>query len=274
MQKKGFIGVLLLIMLTACFCNKPQPGGKVANEAATSENTIQKDTLAYTYKSAGGEAKACEECSYIEVNYPVFKNDNALNRAIEQKILSNLESYDNTGHKKSNDFETQLKNIADSAFKADSGSEEQSPPTTYELSINIILQGQGLIVFAVNEEFSGGAHPNTVETYINWNTTTDKPILLNSLFRDNYKSDFTKTAEQIFRKNEKIKDNEPLSNYNFENDTFAVNNNFRITPIGICFLYNTYEIQAYVEGPTELLIPYTQIKSLLQPNTVVAQYYK
>ena len=47
-----------------------------------------------------------------------------------------------------------------------------------------------------------------------------------------------------------------------------------ITPTGLSFLYNEYEIKSYAEGQTTLFIPYTQIKSLLRPKTVVSQYLK
>jgi hypothetical protein len=50
--------------------------------------------------------------------------------------------------------------------------------------------------------------------------------------------------------------------------------NFSVTPIGIKFLYNQYEIKPYAAGITELFIPYAQIKSLLRPNSVVTQFIK
>ena len=55
---------------------------------------------------------------------------------------------------------------------------------------------------------------------------------------------------------------------------FALNDNFLVTPVGIRFLYNEYEIKSYAEGQTELLIPYNKIKSLLRPQSVVSQYLK
>jgi hypothetical protein len=47
-----------------------------------------------------------------------------------------------------------------------------------------------------------------------------------------------------------------------------------LTPVGIRFLYNQYEIKPYAAGQTDLVVPYTQIKQLLKPNTVIAQYLK
>ena len=59
-----------------------------------------------------------------------------------------------------------------------------------------------------------------------------------------------------------------------KDNQFALNNNFLITPLGLRFLYNQYEIKPYSAGQTVLFIPYAKIKSLLLPHTVVSQYIK
>jgi hypothetical protein len=84
----------------------------------------------------------------------------------------------------------------------------------------------------------------------------------------------TTIGEKIFRLQEKLSDTGSLSNYIFEHGKFTLTNNFLITPIGIHFLYNEYAVRAHSDGPTELLIPYIQIKPLLRPNTVISQYIK
>jgi len=65
-----------------------------------------------------------------------------------------------------------------------------------------------------------------------------------------------------------------IKNHFFKGDKFALNDNYLITPLGIRFLYNPYEIKPYAAGTTDLFIPYDKIKSLLRPNTVITQYIK
>ena len=43
-----------------------------------------------------------------------------------------------------------------------------------------------------------------------------------------------------------------------------VNDNFTLTPKGLKFLYNVYEIKAYAFGVTELEIPYEDLKEILK----------
>jgi hypothetical protein len=90
---------------------------------------------------------------------------------------------------------------------------------------------------------------------------------------DGYHSELTKIAEQIFRKNEKLTDTSSLArDYFFKDNKFALNENYSITPAGFKFVYNQYEIKPYAAGKTELLLPYSQIKKLMRPQSVAAQY--
>ena len=98
---------------------------------------------------------------------------------------------------------------------------------------------------------------------------------LSDILIDGYQQPLNKLAERVFRKQEKLADTASLTHgYFFKDDLFSVNDNFLVSPTGLLFYYNEYEIKPYVAGPTELLIPYSKIKSLLRPNTVVAQYHK
>ncbi|HEX8023998.1 RsiV family protein [Mucilaginibacter sp.] len=136
------------------------------------------------------------------------------------------------------------------------------------------LQIKDLAVLEISDELSRGAHPNFNVNFLNWDIKTDKAITADDIFIGNYKAPLTAIAEKIFRKKRGIQKRAKLSGYNFENDIFALNNNFYITSKGITYLYNRYEITAYSEGEIELVIPYQLIKNLLRPNTVVSQFIK
>jgi hypothetical protein len=124
------------------------------------------------------------------------------------------------------------------------------------------------------EGSSGGAHPNSNDYYYNWDRKKSKLISLSDILIDNYDDELTNIAEEIFRTNEGLRKNQPLNHYFFDGGVFALNDNFKITNEGISFFYNSYEIKSYIEGPTDLLIPYKSIKKLLRPNTVITQYLK
>jgi len=49
-----------------------------------------------------------------------------------------------------------------------------------------------------------------------------------------------------------------------------LNENFLIRDSSLVFYYNNYEITAYSFGPTELEIPYSKIKNLINENSLIA----
>jgi hypothetical protein len=59
----------------------------------------------------------------------------------------------------------------------------------------------------------------------------------------------------------------PLSQGGFFEDTVGVPDNFFLTPQGLGFHWDPYEIGPYVMGSLEVLLPYEQIQDMLKPGT-------
>jgi hypothetical protein len=53
--------------------------------------------------------------------------------------------------------------------------------------------------------------------------------------------------------------------YNFPGGHFKLNDNFGVGEKDLLFVFNTYEIAAGAAGPTEIVMPYQAIWSLLKP---------
>jgi hypothetical protein len=236
---------------------------------------ITRDTLSYTYQLIKERAEDCGNkpdsgCSVAKIKYPVFTDQDVLNDTVSKKILSLFDAHPDK------DLQTRAKHfIAEyEAFKK--AKKHTLIPFNLDLHVNVIRQDSSLLTFeAGGLTFSGNAHPIELTLFTNWNTASQKQIVLSDIFVDGYQPKLDKIAEVIFRKNENLKDTSSLMrDYFFKNKTFSLNTNFLITPIGIRFLYNEYEIKPYAAGITDLLIPYSQIKPLLKPNTVVRQYIK
>ncbi|MNV58716.1 hypothetical protein D3C71_1511030 [compost metagenome] len=107
--------------------------------------------------------------------------------------------------------------------------------------------------------------------YWNLDPKTLNEISLESLIKEGSLPELTAIGERIFRKNEKLSPTASLKdNYFFEKDTFSLNSNFTITKEGLKFLYNPYEIKAYAYGSTELIIPFSELKAIAKPNTLLS----
>lgn len=115
-------------------------------------------------------------------------------------------------------------------------------------------------------EYMGGAHGNYYTRYYNYDTSTNKEILLDEIIDESRLATLTTIAEGIFRKQENLEDTTSLSeNYFFKDDKFALPRNFILQKEGLLFIYSIYEIKPYVSGETKLLIPYSAIDTLLTP---------
>jgi len=151
-----------------------------------------------------------------------------------------------------------------------------SSPMFFELDskVNVVRQDSSLVGLEfTGYQFTGGAHGATFTRYVNWDVAAKKKILLDDIFKGGYEAELAKIGEKIFRKQENLSDTSSLApNYFFKDAKFSLNQNFLITPIGINFLYNQYEIKPYAAGQTSLEIPYTEVKTLLKPGTVTARY--
>jgi hypothetical protein len=265
MERYCLILCFVAFCISACTWKKP---GK-------SEPAITIDTLTYSYKTFKQRAADCgsktdSNCTIVKFVYPVFNGQKELNDSVTHQLLAL-----SPGEKPDTSLSATAKTFLNN-YKLSSREAGNSVPFNLNGNIKIIRQDSSLVTLQVyGYSFEGGAHPSSYTTFFNWNTKLKKKITLWDLFKDGAQEYLRIKAEAIFRQNEKLSTEASLANnYFFKDNKFALNDNFAITPAGLRFLYNQYEIKPYSAGVTNLLIPYLQIKTLLRPNTVVAQYIK
>jgi hypothetical protein len=119
-----------------------------------------------------------------------------------------------------------------------------------------------------NESFTGGAHPNTIFTYLNFDPATGDRFSLEDLLKPEVETQLAQAAEKRFREMKKLAPDADLNanGYQFPDDRFALAKNFYPSSAGLVFYYNSYEIAPYDMGPTVLTLPYAGIKTLIQPG--------
>jgi len=261
--------LVFVLLMSACMWGTPKKQAPA----------ITTDTLVYSYKTIKQRASDCGNkpdsgCTVATVTYPEFKNAKILNDSVKNTLF-NLFWNDTTP-----EADTDIKKYASQFINVDKKS-KNSPYVkgrifTLQSSAKVVRQDSSLTTLEIGGYmFQGGAHGATITGLFNWNTKANKVITLNDIFVKDYEAKLNEIADTIFRKQEHLSDTSSLAHdYFFKNNQFALNNNFLITPVGLRFLYNQYEIKPYAAGQTNLLIPYTKIKSLLLPHTIIAQYIK
>jgi hypothetical protein len=235
------------------------------------------DTLIYTYYGIHERAADCgnkpdSACTVVKVRYPSFVGEQALNHTIQSKLL-NLFPFNNKP-------DTSLQVMAKTFLKAYAEFKKDDPSSVmyYILDsyVKVVNQDSALVAMEYGGyTFQGGAHGSAFTGFINWDASNNREVTLNDIFKKGYQPQLNKIAEKIFRRNEKLKDTSSLArDYFFKDNKFALNDNYSVTPLGLRFMYNQYEIKPYAAGQTELLIPYSEIKQLMRPRSVASQYIK
>jgi hypothetical protein len=152
---------------------------------------------------------------------------------------------------------------------------KQSWESAYKTSV---LFNSNNILATENTEFlfEGGAHPLTYYIYANYNLSSGRKVILDDLFKPNYRATLDKIGERKFKEARKIKLNESLktNGYLLEKDEFHLNTNFSISKLGLIFRFNEYEIGPYVLGAPEVFIPYSDLRYLIKPDGLLAQFIK
>ena len=121
-----------------------------------------------------------------------------------------------------------------------------------------------------DSSYSGGAHPITNTSYLNFSAATGQQVQLSDILREGAMPELTKVAEVYFRQKRDIPPGEDLKAAGFiffKDDRFALNGNFGVGEQSLFFTFNPYEVAPYVMGPTEFEIPFSAIRALLRPES-------
>lgn len=110
-------------------------------------------------------------------------------------------------------------------------------------------------------QYSGGAHGMQTVRLASFDARTGRRLTLADILGDSATA--TRAAERRFREQRDIRPGQPLADAGFvffENDRFALTENFHICGDTVTFRYDPYEIAPYALGPTELVVPVAALR--------------
>lgn len=201
-------------------------------------------------------------CTTIDVQLLKIKVSNKtiedqINAFIEKEVCSFGSIFEENANYHS------LKDVLNSVHKAMDG-------FGYEHSISCSFHERfkNILTFSISD-FSygfGAAHPNHFSVMYNIDLNTGKLIKLTNLFKNGTNKQLNKIAEHLF-----IKEN-GFEDWDFEKGKFELNSDFIIQKDGLLFTYDAYEIGPYAAGDPSVFIPYSKIKDLLQPNSILKEF--
>lgn len=114
--------------------------------------------------------------------------------------------------------------------------------------------------------FTGGAHGMKHGSFGLFEAGSGKRLLSTDLFAEDYQKEISLVLTSKLRSQIGLADDELLSSNGYFVDVIEANDNFFISPAGLGFYYNSYEIAPYSTGHTMLFLSFSEISDLLKPE--------
>lgn len=115
--------------------------------------------------------------------------------------------------------------------------------------------------------YMGGAHGISNRFFYNYDLRTGVLLTEADLFLPDYVQPLTQLLrDNLVAQNDAFESEADLMQSYYQLDKIVPNNNFYITSEGMTWLFNPYDIAAYVYGETEIFVPFAQLQPLLQPS--------
>lgn len=185
------------------------------------------------------------------VQYPVFVGRGSFVKDVNRSVYKFVEKYVSDFEKGARDFQRDIPG---------------RPTADWELDIKftVSISTEGLISLIVHSyDYSGGAHPNSFDDCLNYQNRVGRAYKLqfsDLLRKGNSTSDFVGefilpevNRQKIARQVETVDSIES-----------KLMDHFVLTPAGIAFLFNKYDVGPYVEGEYMVKLPWTEVGDWLE----------
>jgi len=224
----------------------------------------------------------------LSINYPVKYHDPAILDSLQRLMMVSATS----GF--ANDFQhpekmlrrfinrqileyrsAEQENIAaQKGFEIDNDDDSDELSTyAYTSKTDSVFNGSGLFCFStVIYGYRGGAHGLETKKYTCVNLGNGTIISVQDIFVEDYEEPLTAIISKKIAKINQLNSPKELEENGYFVSDIKPNDNFYVNRQGVVFLYNPYEIAAYVVGKTEVFIPYKEIASLLLPESPVRRF--
>jgi len=234
--------------------------------ACNQERNIEIDSESLTEN----DLEICQntKCPEITINFLSVQGDGVVSKKINSKIrnfiISSLEVGEDE-NERANTINEAATNFIESYNDDKSRFPDMAADYFAEISVTELYISARHICFEMRQYlYTGGAHGYGTTSFINIDPKTGNQLTDDDLFKN--KKDFIAFAEQKFREQQKIDENQSInaSGFWFEDDNFYLPESVGFTHDTLIFVYNQYDIASYAEGPIELKISLNEAEPFLK----------
>jgi len=130
--------------------------------------------------------------------------------------------------------------------------------------VGVVMNEHGLLCIETSEYvFSGGAHGMLNRLFYVFDINSGKRLKMEDIFLAQSDSILTELLTNEIRSRYEIPSDSSLKSFGLFVEVIEPNTNFWISNSGIGFYYNSYELAPYSYGQSDLFLPYTKLKGML-----------
>lgn len=194
------------------------------------------------------------EPTHFSVQYPHFENQN-INSFVNRSFLgTDSPPLEETAQTFIEEYETHQKTI-------------DLPKTWFSDTKTTVHINTAAYLGLKTETYSytGGAHGIYATLFSHYSVAENKELFLHDFIADENMLALKNVAETYFwiQEQERYGENFSQGNYFFDTEGFYIAENVAFEADSLLFLYNIYEIKPYVDGITELRVPYSELDHIL-----------
>ncbi|TDU70973.1 uncharacterized protein DUF4163 [Prosthecobacter fusiformis] len=135
-------------------------------------------------------------------------------------------------------------------------------------SQSVMMNESGfLTVEYVTWTYTGGAHGNYGSSYRSFDLESGQELLLEDLVKTGYEKRWATLGAAELLLQQGLKPDAPLTEVGLFEDTLELNETWFLTPGGIGFSYDPYEIGPYGRGMIQFVLPWKDILPDLKPGS-------
>jgi hypothetical protein len=198
-------------------------------------------------------------CFTHDLEVVKLSNQHKEAKTINQLILNKLTQHDTleiAGKSSFQDFKSYGEAIIDFG---------DSPLIEQTENVSLYFIDDKKMIFKMyNTSYGGGAHPNTYETFLNIDRSTNKVMTLKNVLDVKKYSNIIKEKIMQKLKQQGIWTSTWFGEEEQGAKSVAIASEYAILPAGVLFWYNPYEAAAYAFGPIQVFIKYSEIDPLLK----------
>src|SRR5690554_118233 len=253
----------LALFLASCGGN-PSTDEESLSDAETAdrvENTrFTIETVSY---SATEEDCALEDCTNIKVEIPQLRGEDdavaeKINTAGEEQLRGMVKA------RLPEPMNAPWDVMMDSFMQGFEMFKLEFPHSTQKWFLHIHgkesqISGERFILHITDEEYMGGAHPNSYVILKTYDLNTGNEV---DVLREFDLPTLERVAEEYFRRERGLEADAPLNDRGlmFPDSRFIVAENLAVVGDTLLMIYNPYEVAAYSEGFTFLNIPLSELR--------------